>query len=199
MRSSISWRLIRHSAALGSYVLRAAGPHSIAFTVQRILVASTPDSGLGGIQLTEVDAETPWVKDYDALKGEGPTRWLKWFDTSNWGLIAAHHADQRIGGAVIAFDTPGLHLLDGQRDLAVLWDLRVRPDVRSSGVGSALFLVVEDWSKRRGCRTLMVETQNINVPACRFYVRMGCTLGAIHSRAYPDLPNETQLLWFKDL
>jgi GNAT superfamily N-acetyltransferase len=49
----------------------------------------------------------------------------------------------------------------------------VRPEVRSSGVGSALFRAAEDWSRRRGCRTLKVETQNINLPACRFYVHMG--------------------------
>jgi GNAT superfamily N-acetyltransferase len=171
----------------------------IAFTVQRILSVSTPYSGLAGIQLNEVVVETPWVKDYDATKGEGPTRWLKRFDTSNWGLFAARDAGARIGGAVIAFKTPGLHLLEGRPDIAALWDLRVRPDVRSAGVGSALFRAAEDWSRRRGCRTLLVETQNINLPACRFYVHMGCILGAINCRAYPDLPGEIQLLWFKDL
>jgi len=44
-----------------------------------------------------------------------------------------------------------------------------------------------------------VETQNINVPACRFYVRMGCALLAINCMAYPELPGEAQLLWCKDL
>jgi GNAT superfamily N-acetyltransferase len=171
---------------------------SSAFTVRRTLVVSTPDAGLGGIQLNEVDVETPWVKDYDAIKGEGPTRWLTRFDTSNWGLIAAYDAGQRIGGAVVAVNTPGLRTLEGRPDVAVLWDLRVRPEARSSGVGSALFRAAEDWSKQRGCRTVMVETQNINVPACRFYAHMGCVLGAINSRAYPNLPNETQLLWFKE-
>ena len=53
---------------------------------------SRPDSGLGEIQLNEVAVETPWIKEYDASKGEGPTRWLKRFDTSNWGLIAARDA-----------------------------------------------------------------------------------------------------------
>jgi hypothetical protein len=27
----------------------------------------------------------------------------------------------------------------------------------------------------------------------------GCVLGAIHRFAYPELPNETQLLWYKNL
>src|SRR5947209_11796752 len=172
---------------------------SIAFTVQRMLQVSTPGSGLGGIQLIEVDVEAPWVKDYDAIKGEGPTRWLKRFDTSQWGLLAAYDADQRIGGAVIALNTPGLVLLDGRPDVAAIWDIRVRPDVRSMGVGSALFRATTLWCKQRGCGTLEVETQCINIAACRFYVQMGCVLGGINSRAYPDLPDETQLLWFRDL
>ena len=38
-----------------------------------------------------------------------------------------------------------------------------------------------------------------NVAACRFYVRQGCTLGAVNRLAYPNLPNEIQMLWYKDL
>jgi len=45
----------------------------------------------------------------------------------------------------------------------------------------------------------MVETQNVNVPACRFYARMGCVLGGIHRFAYPELPGEARLLWYKAL
>lgn len=46
---------------------------------------------------------------------------------------------------------------------------------------------------------MVVETQSTNVPACRFYARQGCTLGAIHRFAYPALPHEVQLLWDRDL
>jgi GNAT superfamily N-acetyltransferase len=172
---------------------------SIAFTVERILEVSLPDAGLGGVRLSEVAVDSPWVKDYDAIKGEGPTRWPRRFETSNWGLLSAHDARERIGGAVIAFNSADVDMLEGRRDVAVLWDIRVRADSRSSGVGSLLFRAVEQWSLSKGCRTLKIETQNSNVPACRFYARMGCKLGAIDRHAYPDLPEETQLLWFKDL
>lgn len=171
----------------------------IAFTVERILAVSPVDSGMGGILLSETAVEVPWVKDYDRTKGEGPTRWLERFDTSKWGLISAYDGRDRIGGAVIAFDTPGLRMLEGLPGTAILWDLRVHPDHRAVGVGSALFGAVEDWCRQRRCRHLKVETQNVNVPACRFYLRMGCTLGALDTRAYPDLPEEVQLIWFKDL
>jgi GNAT superfamily N-acetyltransferase len=50
----------------------------------------------------------------------------------------------------------------------LLWDLRVAPDVRTQGIGSALLHAAEDNAKPRGAGTLLVEPQQINVPACRF-------------------------------
>jgi len=45
---------------------------------------------------------------------------------------------------------------------------------------------------------MMIETQNINVPACRFYSQMGCRLTAINPFAYPEFPEETQLIWLTE-
>ena len=65
--------------------------------------------------------------------------------------------------------------------------------------GSALFRAAWHWASARDCRWLKIETQNVNVPACRFYPKMGCTLGAIDPFAYPGQPGEVQLLWWKAL
>jgi GNAT superfamily N-acetyltransferase len=172
---------------------------SIAFRVERVLEVALVDDGLGGVVLSEVAVPDPWIKDYDAIKGEGPTRWAEHFDVTNWGLIAAHDSGLRVGGAVVAFRTADVNMLEGRSDVAVLWDIRVRPEARSAGTGAMLFHAVENWARDRGCRTLKVETQNINVPACRFYRRMGCTLGAIDRFAYRDLPTEVQLVWSREL
>jgi GNAT superfamily N-acetyltransferase len=171
----------------------------IAFRVERVLDVSALKDGLGGLVLAERPVEASYEKDYDAVKGEGPTRWPEQFDVSNWGLIAAHLDSERVGGAVIAFNTANVDMLKQRHDLAVLWDLRVRAKERGQGIGSRLFEAAEDWARARGCGQLKVETQNNNVPACRFYARMGCTLGSIDCFAYPELPEETQLVWFKDL
>lgn len=170
-----------------------------AFLVEHVLDVTLVEEGLGGVVMSERAVEVPWLKDYDAIKGEGPARWARRFDVTNWGLISAHEPGRRLGGAVVAFDTPGVSMLEGRSDLAVLWDIRVRPEARSSGIGSLLFRAVEAWARDRSCRTLKVETQNINVPACRFYRRMGCTLGAVDRFAYAELPDEVQLMWFKEL
>jgi len=171
----------------------------IAFLVNRILDVYVSNGGLGGIILRELTVERAWVKDYDALKGEGPTRWPKRFDVTNWGHIAAYQNGVRVGGAVIAFKTPSLDMLSGREDVASLWDIRVHPDLRNSGIGSSLFRAVLEWARSHGCIQIRIETQNVNVPACHFYVRMGCALESINRFAYPELPEEAQLLWLFNL
>lgn len=152
-----------------------------------------------GFALTERILAAPYIKDYDGLAGEGPAEWPKHFDLSGWGFFAARVQGRRVGGAAVAFDTPGVHMLEGRRDLAVLWDLRVAPGARGLGVGAALFRAAEAWARARGCRELKVETQNVNVPAGRFYARQGYVLAEANRGAYPALPDEVQLIWRKEL
>ena len=171
----------------------------IAFNVERVFDVLPRDGGLGGLVLSERRVDVPYVKDYDATEGEHPAQWAARFDVSNWGLIAARSGGVRVGGAVIAYNTQGVNMLEGRADLAVLWDIRVAPEARGRGVGFGLFRAVEAWASARGCQQLKIETQNINVPACRFYARQGCVLGAINRFAYRELPEEVQLLWYKTL
>ena len=72
-------------------------------------------------------------------------------------------------------------------------------EARDSWGQTALFRAAERWARGRGCLALKVETQNVNVPACRFYARMGCALRSINRAAYPELPGEIQMLWWKEL
>ena len=169
----------------------------IAFRVDQVLDVTARAEG--GFALAARRLDVPYVKDYDAVDGEGPLHWTRSFDVSNWALFTARVAGNQVGGATVAFDTPSLTMLEGRRDLSVLWDIRVAPDARGKGIGSALFERVEASARAHGCRQLKVETQNINVPACGFYARHGCELRAVHHAAYPELPEEIQLLWDKDL
>ncbi len=175
------------------------GRVSIAFQVEMRFRVDPMDDGLGGLLLREEKVEPPYLKDYDDHREEGPTRWAKRWDISNWGILSAYDQDTRVGGAVIACDTEGVDMLEGRKDIAALWDIRVQPEVRGQGVGAKLFQRAVDWSKNKGCRLLKVETQNINVAACRFYLRQGCELGAVNRFAYHELPEEVQLIWYRRL
>lgn len=174
------------------------GQVAIAFEVRSVLdvVAAADDDRF---ELSERVVDTPYMKDYDAVDGERPTEWPTRFDVSHWGFLAATQRGRRVGGAAIALRTPGLSMLEDRQDLAVLWDIRVAPHVRRQGVGSFLLGAVERWARTRHAGQLKVETQSTNLPACRFYARHGFALRAVHRFAYPQLPDEMQLLWYKDL
>jgi hypothetical protein len=92
-------------AALGEY---ARVP--IIFTVERVLEVTNRDDGSGGFGLSERRLEVPYEKDYDTIAGEGPLQWGRRFDLSKWALFTARLAHRLVGGATVAFDTPGLTL-----------------------------------------------------------------------------------------
>jgi ribosomal protein S18 acetylase RimI-like enzyme len=168
-----------------------------AFEVDRVLDV-VPD-GRNGIRMLERPLSAPFMKDYDAITGNHPTDWKRLFDLTNWVLLSARFEQRRVGGAVVAIRTPGMQMLEGCHDRAVLWDLRVAPEMRRRGIASALFTAAERWAADRGCRQLKIETQNINVAACRFYASQGCELGGVQRFAYPQFPEEVQLIWPKNL
>jgi GNAT superfamily N-acetyltransferase len=170
----------------------------IAFSVESRFRVELEKNGLGGIKLVE-EPVAPYVKDYDEHEDYRPTQWTKRFDLSGWGILSAFEGKTRVGGAAIVCRSPEIEMLEGRADLACLWDLRVRPEYRNKGVGHRLFTRALVWSQKRACRVFKVETQNINVPACRFYARQGCRLGVINRFAYPEILEETQLIWYRNV
>lgn len=169
---------------------------SIAFLVERVLL---PTPGGRDLDLVEQPVGEPWWKDYDAEPGASPASWPRRFDTSSWCILSAWHGSRRVGGLVVLSGDASMDLLEARFDLALIWDLRITPAFRGRGVGCRLVGAAEDWARARGCTELKVETQNINVPACRFYQAQGFDLRVVRPDAYPGLPNELQLLWYKPL
>lgn len=172
----------------------------IRFEVKSVLEPVLVNYGLGGILLRETPVEKPYIKDYDSYE-ETPLDWPKKFDVSKWVfLLAMMNGVTAVGAAAVAFDTTGVFMLEARKNLAVLWDIRVRPEAR--GVGIMLFRYAANWSHAQGCTQMKNETQNVNVPACRFYQRMGATLGEIHRFGYAavaEVAHEVMLCWYLDL
>src|SRR5262245_48025456 len=112
---------------------------------------------------------------------------------SNWGVFVACSESLRLGGAIVAFDTAGLTMLEDRRHIAVLWDLRVAAEARGQGVGTTLF---RGGKMGRGAGS--PKTQSRNTKHQRASVQVLCKArlrtGAIHRFAYPKFPNEAQLL-----
>lgn len=190
--------------------IRQVGPDSLdqygqipmRHRVESVFCVDEIDGGLGGFKLTEESVANPYIKDYDDFNPGGVTEWTKKFDVSNWLFLMAFDGDKAVGGATVAIRSPKIQMLEGRDDLAVLWDIRVHPDCSRQGIGSRLLDQAADWSRKQGCKQLKIETQNINVPACRFYAARGCKLLTIDRHAYsedPRVAHETMLIWFLDL
>lgn len=170
--------------------------------VHSILQVKSIDSGFGGLALELVPVPTPYIKDYDSY-GETPADWPAKWDLSNWCLLLATVGGKPVGAACVVTRTPAIRMLEGRDDLAVLWDIRVAPEYKRRGIGRALFSASVEWCREQGMKMLKIETQNVNLGACRFYASQGAQLGAINRFAYadatwshPDVRDEAMLLWY---
>lgn len=163
----------------------------ISFEVQTVLRAVPVNRGLAGIELIKESCE-PYTKDYDLSEEDCPDAWPKRFNVGEWGLFAAIENATYVGGAAV---------MNLNKDRAVLHDLRVQPGQRGKGIGSRLVKQVIRWSKTRNCKSLLVETQNVNVPACEFYADKGFTLETIDIQGYENtsVAHEVKLLWSMNL
>jgi ribosomal protein S18 acetylase RimI-like enzyme len=186
-------------AVEGADALAAYTSISIAYRVAEVLDPESPSDSNGPLPFRSRALEVPVVKDYDSLPGNHPLDWPARFDIRAWGFLIARNAGGHVGGAVMVAQPSELEMLEGREDLALLWDIRVARAVRHCGIGSALLAAGEAWARARGATVLKVETQNTNVPACRFYAGHGFVLGSVRRGAYPELPKEIQFLWYKDL
>ena len=163
--------------------------------VEGALEVSAPEGGLGGLRLLLAPKE-PQLRDLGALGS--PLDWKQRFDLSRWGFFMAFDGERPVGGAAVAVRTPGVLMLEGRGDLAVLWDLRVDPGCSGRGVGRRLLQLCRDWALELGIRLMKIECQSNNLPAIGFYRRMGAQLGAVNRYAYgdPGPSDEAQLIWY---
>ena len=53
---------------------------------------------------------------------------------TNWGFLLAMDGTRPVEGSAVTFDTTGVFIYEGRRDLSVLWDLRSRPMYRVVGI-----------------------------------------------------------------
>ena len=81
---------------------------------------------------------------------------------------------------------------------AYVEELIVDTEFRGKGVGWALMNRAIEWAKGQNFPGLTLETQDNNVPACRFYEKCGFVLSGFDLYAYKNLDNasEIALYWY---
>ncbi len=153
------------------------------------------NNGLGEIKMELVNV-SKFHKDF----GKRTSRWKELFNLDNWKFFAAYNEDNKmIAGCTVATRTDDCLMLENRNDLAVLWDIRVVDEYKHQGIGQKLFNMAKEFAINNGFKQLKVECQNTNPVAVNFYQKQGMIIREINEHAYPDCPNETQLLFYLDL
>ncbi|MBI5930101.1 MAG: GNAT family N-acetyltransferase [Chloroflexi bacterium] len=84
------------------------------------------------------------------------------------------------------------------RNTVWIWNIMLDVDARGQGIGREMIQHTISWGRRRGLRAILLETQTNNVPACKFYLRMGFQLAGINTAFYTNQDmerDEIALFW----
>ena len=157
------------------------------------------NNGLGGFIFEEVKVE-PYIKDLSGY--ECATEYEKEFDITNWRFYMAFDGEIPVGAMTVVGKTEGLNMLYGREDACVLWDIRVADAYKHNGIGQKLFDMGVVNAKKDGYQQMIIECQNNNVQACKFYQKQGAVLSKIDMYAYyfdSDAKNEIQFIWYLDI
>ena len=82
---------------------------------------------------------------------------------------------------------------------AYIQDIAVDIRFRKIGVGRKLMARAMDWARTKNLAGVMLETQNNNVGACKFYERLGFQLAGFDQALYRGIDpntNEIALYWY---
>jgi Acetyltransferases len=81
---------------------------------------------------------------------------------------------------------------------AFIEDIAVAESGRGKGIGSALIEKAIEWAKQKELYGLMLETQDVNLLACRFYRKTGFEIGAVDTMLYSnfDCKDEKAIFWY---
>lgn len=145
-----------------------------------------------GWELVEVALDTPFDKgrgyDFDAQERQNVSARLQRDDTLL--EVAVTEAGRIVGVLDVARQS--------WNEVAWVWNLMLDVDARGQGLGRHLMERTIDWARDQGLRAVMLETQSNNVPACKFYARLGFQLVGINEAFYTNSDrqqDEVALFW----
>lgn len=152
------------------------------FTVDSKLVLSAENSR---ISYTIVDIPT-YLKQYQPDEGD----YSKYVSNPDKTIFLAYVNNEPAGQVRIMKYWNGYAYID---------DFIVDAKCRRQGIGRDLIQSAIRWAKAKGFLGMMLETQNNNVAACRFYESCGFILGGFDLYLYKGLKrltDEIALYWY---
>lgn len=146
------------------------------YTTQQCYVVRRDESDAATVFRIEIEElASPRVKQWESDAED-----LQWYGrlVPEQGLSLGAYRDERPVGVAIC---------ERQAWNRTLWvrEFHVHTDCRGQGIGRALMEAVVELARRQSLQTICCETQNTNVPAIRFYRRLGFELDGLDLSLYP--------------
>ncbi|MGG0731589.1 GNAT family N-acetyltransferase [Bacillus paramycoides] len=111
-----------------------------------------------------------------------------------------NHPDQAIFLAIDLDDIVGMVIVRRNwNEFAYVEDIKVDQKYRRHGIGRLLMDKVKKWSQDNDLAGIMLETQNNNINACKFYERYGFIIGGFDKFVYKGinhLTEEVAIYWY---
>lgn len=120
----------------------------------------------------------------------GPTVTIKNKEREQCPLIYLYYQDDKCVGKV--------KLRKNWNRYAYIEDIAVCKGFRGQGIGSALINISIEWAKHKNLHGLMLETQDNNLIACKFYHNCGFKIGSVDTMLYANFENnfEKAVFWY---
>lgn len=130
-------------------------------------------------RLQEQELPVPFAKEYDSGELD---RWLPTY-TGSVPLLDLHFVGMERDGRI-----DGLLTWCAQEWNNTMWlvDIRVRQEAQRVGLGTALIDHLQQITRRRGARGILVETQINNFPAVSLYRRCGFQIAGFNDHLYAN-------------
>lgn len=127
------------------------------------------------IRLTLEELDEPYVKRWPP----DPEMEDHYQAVIRQGLSLGVYEDDILVGIAIA------EKADWNRSLKV-WEFHIDPALRAQGHGRRLMDALAEIGLQASCRVMVCETQNTNVPAIRFYRKLGFAVEAVDLSLYTN-------------
>ena len=134
---------------------------------------------------TECLYEIPYEKNYP----NDDELWENYIDNPD-KIVFLYYSDKECAGQVI--------LRKNWNNYAYIEDIAVSKKHRKSGIGKHLIRKSIEWARENSLYGIMLETQDNNLLACRFYHKMGFQIGAVDTMLYANFDNadEKAIFWY---
>lgn len=133
---------------------------------------------------TEEVFSEPYIKQYEHENID-----LSYIDDDNKAVYLYYDDNNCIGQISLRSNWNGYTLIE---------DIAVAKKCRQKGIGKALLQQAVEWARQNNCMGLMLETQDVNVSACRFYAKNNFVIGGVDTMLYSKFPtaHELAIYWY---